>query len=104
MAKLISTWEELSQVPANDKYKIIVDFDRCSGWVVPVCDEFDKYDDFICHCPDVKMSDIHEFYKHHMYLSTHTFYGSRYKEYTKILQGFGFDIELDNWDKERNDK
>lgn len=100
MTRLIRNWEELAQVPANDKYKIIVDKEMYRGWVVPIWDEYDKYDDFICHCTNVDMSDIHEYYKHHMYLSTHTFYGNRYKEYTEILQGFGFDIELDNWDKE----
>lgn len=34
------------------------------------------------------------------YLSTHTFYGSSCKGYEKLLQKCGFDVELNNWDKE----
>ena len=35
-----------------------------------------------------------------VYLSTHTFYGNNYMESTNILQACGFDVEIDNWDKE----
>ena len=41
-----------------------------------------------------------EYCEKHIYLSTHTFYGSNYKYATKMLQECGFDIEIDNWDKE----
>lgn len=44
------------------------------------------------------MSDKN-YFENRAYLSTHAFYGSAFQEYTKILQSFGFDIELDNWDK-----
>ena len=97
MTKLIKNWEELAAVPVNDKYRIVVN--DCSGWIVPVHDYFDEEKDFICNCEPGM--DIHEYYKHHVYLSTHTFYGSTYKESTKKLQEHGFDIEIDNWDKER---
>lgn len=93
--KLIRNWDELSKVSPNDKYKIIVG--DCNGWIVPICDENDDDDDFICHCKG-KMRD-EEFFKHHYYLSTHTFYGSNYKHSTEILKKYGFDIEIDNWDK-----
>ncbi len=95
--KLIKNWEKLSRVPSNDKYKIIVDLEYCSGWIVPICDEPDEIDDFKCNCKEKKIID--EFYKHHVYLSTHTFYGSQYKYSTKVLQEHGFDVEIDNWDK-----
>jgi len=98
--ELIKNWKELSQVPPNDKYKIIVDEDMCCGWIVPVCDEKDDENDFICHCEDKNELDTKEFYKKHIYLSTHTFYGSQYKYSTKILQEHGFEIEIDNWNKE----
>ena len=94
MTKLIKNWEELAQVPANDKYKIIID--DCCGWIVPICDEPDIDGDFLCNC-----EDSHNFYEHHTYLSTHTFYGSNYVHSTEILQEHGFDVEIDNWDKER---
>ena len=55
--------------------------------------------------PIKEIEDTEEaYFKHHFYLSTHTFYGSSYEYYSKKLQEFGFDIELENWDKEkRND-
>lgn len=93
MTKLIKNWEELSNVPANDKYRIIVN--NYCGWIVPVCDVPDK-SNFICNCSEMNTND---FYEKHTYLSTHTFYGSNYKYSTKILQEHGFDIEIDNWDK-----
>lgn len=96
MTKLIKNWEELSKVPANDKYKIIVN--DYSGWIVPICDELDKKDNFICNCRK-NMTTI-EYFKEHVYLSTHTFYGKHYEFSTKQLQEHGFDIEIDNWDKE----
>ena len=97
MTKLIKTWKELSQVPANNKYRIIVDLKLCSGWIIPITDKpTEKDDDFKCNCKD-EMYD--NFFKHHIYLSTHTFYGSNYKKSTEILQKYGFDVEIDNWDK-----
>lgn len=99
MTKLIKNWEELAAVPANDTYKIIVSKKGCNGWIVPVEDEISEKDYFVCNCE--KGKDIKEWFDHHVYLSTHTFYGSQYKYSTKILQEHGFDIEIDNWDKER---
>lgn len=92
MAKLIKNWEELSRVPENDKYKIIVN--DCCGWIVPICDVPDKDNYFICNCPNNGDYNIH------VYLSTHTFYGKNFKHSTELLQKYGFDIEIDNWDKE----
>lgn len=84
MARLISTWEELNGLVSEDgKYTIEVDLHLCSGWIRPVNDISDE-----------------DYWKHHEYLSTHTFYGSQHKNYTKLLQNFGFDIEIANWDKE----
>ena len=54
-------------------------------------------DEFNCNCE--KEISTEEYFKHHIYLSTHTFYGSNYKYSTRILQAHGFDIEIDNWDK-----
>lgn len=106
MTKLIKNWEELAKVPANDKYKIMIDEDMCSGWIIPVWDEpSDKHcDGFKCNCKDRNKFSFIEidqhYFDHHVYLSTHTFYGNQYKHSTKVLQEHGFDIEIDNWDKE----
>ena len=99
MSKLIKNWEELSQVPANDKYQIIVDKELCNGWIIPINDKpTGDGDNFICNCVGEMYCD---FYNHHVYLNTHTFYGSNYKYSTEMLQKYGFDVEIDNWDKEK---
>lgn len=99
MTKLIKTWEELAAVPANDKFKIFVNKKLYGGWIIPVCDEMNDDEEHICNCSD-EIKNEH-YFKNHVYLSTHTFYGSNYKRSTEILQKYGFDIEIDNWDKDR---
>lgn len=97
MSKLIKTWDELDNLK-NDKYQIVVNKEYCCGWIIPITDErVESYsDDFICNCE----GDIFDtYYDNHIYLSTHTFYGSQYKYSTELLQKYGFDVEIDNWDK-----
>lgn len=96
MTKLIKTWKELAKLK-NDKYKVIVK--EYSGWIVPLCDKYDKEHEFKCNCPK-DIVDNH-YFEEHVYLSTHTFYGKNYEYSTKVLQEHGFDVEIDNWDKER---
>jgi len=87
MPKLIKNWEELFALPPNDKYKIVQDKDGYPcGWIVPI--------------EETPKTEGKDFFKHHIYLSTHTFYGSTYKYSTKKLQEYGFDVEINNWDKE----
>lgn len=84
MVKLIRNWEELSKVPANDKYRILVDLDMGCGHIIPITDEpTGNGDDFKCFCDD--NMNTREYFEHHVYLSTHTFYGSRYKYSTEVL-------------------
>lgn len=94
----IKTWEELSTLK-NDKYHIVVNKKYYGGWIIPNCDIEDDTDDFICNCP--KDIQNNHFFEHHVYLSTHTFYGSNYEYSTKILQKYGFNVILENWDKGR---
>lgn len=97
MTKLIKTWKELAKVPANDTYQILVDEFMCCGWIIPITDKpTGQGDDFECNCTGQM---YHDYFDHHVYLSTHTFYGGNYKYSTKVLQQHGFDIEIDNWDK-----
>ena len=85
MSKLIKNWEELSKIPPNDKYKIEVDKEYgCSAWILPLEETEETRENY---------------FKHHVYLSTHTFYGKTYEYSTKVLQEHGFDVEIDNWDK-----
>ena len=76
--KLISTWEELKEVE-SPTHILEIDIDGCNGWIRPKED-------------DGTWKDIH-------YLSTHTFYGSEFKNSTEILQSCGFNVELANWDE-----
>ena len=92
--KLIKNWKELSEIPPNNKYRIIIK--DCCGWIVPICDIPNNHD-YICCCND---DNEENYYDNHVYLSTHTFYGSQYEYSTKVLQEHGFDVEIDNWDKE----
>ena len=86
MPRLIKSWEELKDLE-SEYYKIDVELENCCGWIVP----------------KVETEETEEFYfDHHRYLSTHTFYGSDYQYSTELLQKFGFDVEIDNWDKEVN--
>ena len=66
----------------SDKYRIEVDEDGCSGWIVPKEETEETRGD--------------KYLEHHKYLSTHTFYkeGNTYQYYTKLLRSFGFNVEL----------
>lgn len=88
MPKLINNWDDLGKQKSKDgKYKIQIEESGYCGWIVPVEETEETKKDY---------------FKHHQYLSTHTFYGSTYKESTKKLQDYGFDVEIETWDKEKN--
>ena len=80
MAKLIRTWKELAQVPDSETH--ILKIEDHSGWIVTKNPKSDKFSD------------------RYKYLSTHTFYGLTNEQSTRLLQSCGFDVEIDNWDKE----
>lgn len=81
MSKLIKDWKDLEGLE-SETHKIELDYDMDNepycGWIRA----------------KVK-SDKHDYY-----LSTHTFYGHQYQESTRVLQERGFDVEIDNWDKD----
>ena len=83
MTKFIRNWEELSKVESNANYKLNI-IDNCRGWILPKVETEETKKNY---------------FEHHVCLSTHTFYGLFYKDSTKLLQKYGFDVELDNWDK-----
>lgn len=86
MSKLIRNWEELFALPPNDKYKIVPDESGYGcGWIKAIKETEETKENY---------------FKHHVYLSTHTFYGKHYEYSTRKLQEYGFDVEIDNWDKE----
>lgn len=85
MPRLITTWDELDGLE-SEKYIIRVNKEYYNGWIRPKIDTEETEENY---------------FEHHAYLSTHTFYGSQYKYSTELLQKFGFDVEIDNWDKEK---
>ena len=72
---LIKTWDELKECTSKTHYLEIEEF---SGWAYP------------------KNKKNME---HSMYLSTHTFYGGTHQYSTQELQRRGFNVVIDNWDK-----
>ena len=77
MAKFIRDWNDLVGLE-SEHYRLEINTEFGFGWIVPKTetDEIRKY------------------------LSTHTFCGSTYKGYEELLRKCGFDVELNNWDKE----
>lgn len=77
--KLIESWEELVGLE-NDKYYLDINVEMCCGHI------------------RFKEKPEEDTYEH--YLSTHSFYGKSYQDYTLILQECGFNVQLKNWDGE----
>lgn len=97
MTKLIRHWGDLAKLK-NDKYHIAFDSECYCAWLIPITDKpIGNRGDFKCNCSGKMKKE--NFFKHHVYLSTHSFYGSTYKYTTKVLQEHGFDVQVDNWDK-----
>lgn len=73
MSKLCTNWKDLVGLETDDYY-IEVDLSMECGWVTS------------------KKTGNHV-----LYLNTHAFYKNNYSGYTKMLQEYGFDVELFNW-------
>ena len=80
MPKKIKSWEELIGMQSQN-YKLevrLIGESAGSAWIKP----------------KVETPETYRSAKHHVYLSTHTFYPSHCKWVTETLQMFGFDVEL----------
>jgi len=88
--KLIRNWEELANIPNESTTHILtVDIAGGSGHLNAKNEKpYNSNKSF--------MRQLHHL---DVYLSTHTFYGSKYKHSSKMLRACGFDVELENWDK-----
>ena len=84
MVKFIKDWNDLVGLESKN-YKLDIDIKGCNGWIVPKQESEET---------------LRNYWQHHRYLSTHTFYGNTHKNYTALLQQYGFDVELANWDEE----
>ena len=76
MKTLIKDWHQLAKVKSSKDYHLSITPEDGCGWIM---------DSKTC--------------RHVEYLSTHTFYGSQYEFSTRELNKYGFDVEIDNWDK-----
>lgn len=74
--KLIKNWEELAALPPSATHILEIDAEEGCGFI-----------------KEKGVDNIP------IYLSTHTFYGSTYRYYSKVLQRCGFNINLENWDE-----
>ena len=94
MSKLIRNWEELSKIPNESATHILeVDTERYCGHLWAKNRKPYKR----------KLSYMRQIHHLDVYLSTHTFYGSQYRQSTKLLKACGFDVEIYNWDSEVTD-
>jgi len=76
--KLIRSWNELKECKSETHELDFADEDICNGWIRSKNENPSEYG---------------------IYLSTHTFYGSKHKESTRLLQQCGFNVVLANWDE-----
>jgi hypothetical protein len=76
-AKLIHNWVELRNFPKESE-DYTLEINEYNGFIRPKDNDFSKY----------------------YYLSTHTFNGLNFVNSTKALQKAGFNVIIDNWDKE----
>ncbi len=89
-AKLIKNWEELKSIP-NESETHILKVGEYNGWLS--CKNPKDYE--VNGDYDVQIPYIDH------YLSTHTFYGNgNFVHSTDVLQKCGFNVILENWDKD----
>lgn len=69
----IDNWQQLAAVEDSETHRLKIE--DGAGWIIRKAD-----------------GEIEE------YLSTHTFYGSQYAYSSRLLQKYGFNVELANWD------
>lgn len=73
----VKRWKDLVGLISKDgKWKLRINEDFGNGWIKPTDPESNEFG---------------------YYLSTHTFYERNYKYNTKVLQDYGFDVELESW-------
>ena len=74
--EFIRDWVELAKVPPSESYHLSIVPKDGNGWVV--------------HTESGESVE---------YLSTHTFYSKTHGYSTGLLQGYGFNVEIANWDE-----
>ena len=87
MSQLIKNWDELAAIPNESATHILeVNTDRYNGYLRAKNEQdYNPDEDWFEQLPHLDV-----------YLSTHTFYESKYKFSSSILQACGFDVELES--------
>ena len=79
MPTAIRNWNDLVGLE-SEHYQLKINTNMGHGWIVPKVETEETEQDY---------------FKHHKYLSTHTFYDDEHKQRTtNWLQEFGFDAEI----------
>ena len=82
----------MSKIPNESKtHRLEVNVKGCYGWLISK--DHKPYKKKLSYMRNLPHLDV--------YLSTHTFYGNKYENSTKLLKACGFDVEIDNWDKKK---
>lgn len=89
---LVKDWEELDRISNKESatHVLEVNAEEGCGWLKSKSPRNLKKN--LSFMRQIKHMDV--------YLSTHTFYGASYQHSNKMFRACGFDIEVDNWDKE----
>lgn len=90
--RVIHNWKELAEMEPKESATHIlkVDLEYCNGRLIAKHPrEYSRKLSYMRQAP----------YIDH-YLSTHTFYGHQHEWSSKIFHACGFDIDIDNWDKD----
>ena len=82
MKQLVNNWRDLSKCESS-KYRIVLEDNKCSAWIEPKKETIETKENY---------------FEHHQYLSTHSFYGDTYRDTNNLLKKFGFDVEVVSWD------
>lgn len=90
MREFIRDWTELAGIPNESKTHILTVDVRWGNGRLEAKNK-KPYNSKESFMRQIQHLDV--------YLSTHTFYGSNYRNSSKILRACGFDVELENWDK-----
>lgn len=73
-------WGDLGKLPPSNTHYLEIHVEACHGRIRPKAD-------------DEALGD---------YLSTHTFYGSNHQHSTKLMRKRGFNVTMENWDKQED--
>lgn len=91
----IKDWHDLKTKIPQESETHILQINEYSGWVKPKNPDPEIMMRYI----DESKPVIPQLINKRVYLSTHSFYGSKHEFTTKLLQACGFNVVCANWDE-----